>query len=169
MLTPVALSVMAWTVPTHSVRRSPLLRECRAAPPAMEDNGLLSAPVPRASPLALQTLRDMASISAAMREMQQAVRPLAEFGLTAQQGELLATLKGGVLSLEERLSALQSVADDALTPVGLGDDTEMLMSEPEDLKMLRAQAQKLQRETESQQQVRSGSPEYVALQISTQG
>ena len=35
-----------------------------------------------------------------MREMQQAVRPLAEFGLTAQQGELLATLKGGVLSLE---------------------------------------------------------------------
>ena len=66
--------------------------------------------VPRSSPLALQTLRDVASISAALREMQQAVRPMAEHGLPAQQSELLATLNAGVGELQQSVAALQSVA-----------------------------------------------------------
>lgn len=128
--------------------------------PTMETIGVGDISVPRSSPLALQTLRDMASISAALREMQQTVRPMAEHGLPAQQAELLATLNAGVGELQTSVAALQSVADGA--NVSEPNDGP----QPEDVATLRAQAQRLQRETQSQSQVlllleeqESGSPE----------
>ena len=95
--------------------------------------------VPRSSPLALQTLRDMASISAALREMQQTVRPMAEHGLPAQQTELLATLNAGVGELQTSVAALQSVADGAKASLG-GVSESNDGPKPEDLTTLRAQA-----------------------------
>ena len=108
--------------------------------------------VPRSSPLALQTLRDVASISAALREMQQAVRPMAEHGLPAQQSELLATLNAGVGELQQSVAALQSVAAGARASLG-GASKPDDGPQPEDLATLRTQAQRLQRETQSQSQV----------------
>ena len=124
--------------------------------PTMEAIGV-GASVPRSSPLALQTLRDMASISAALREMQQTVRPMAEHGLPAQQGELLATLNAGVGELQTSVATLQSVADGART--GSSDTSLGGVSgsddgpQPEDLSALRTQAQRLVLETQGQSQV----------------
>ena len=120
--------------------------------PTMETIGMGDLSVPRSSPLALQTLRDMASISAALREMQQTVRPMAEHGLPAQQTELLATLNAGVGELQTSVAALQSVADGAKASLG-GVSESNDGPKPEDLMTLRAQAQRLQRETQSQSQV----------------
>ena len=108
--------------------------------------------VRRSSPLALQTLRDMASISAAMREMQQAVRPMAEHGLPAQQAESLATLNAQLGELQASVAALQSVAEDAKASIGAASESSD-GPQPEDMATLRAQARRLQRETQSQSQV----------------
>ena len=120
--------------------------------PTMETIGVGDVSVPRSSPLALQTLRDMATISAALREMQQTVRPMAEHGLPAQQVDLLATLNAGVGELQTSVAALQSVADGAKASLG-GVAESNDGPQPEDMATLRAQAQRLQRETQSQSQV----------------
>ena len=108
--------------------------------------------VRRSSPLALQTLRDMASISAALRDMQQTVRPMAEHGLPAQQAESLAALNAQLGELQTSVAALQSVAEDTKASIGAASKSSD-GPPPEDMATLRAQARRLQRETQSQSQV----------------
>ena len=79
--------------------------------------------VRRSSPLALQTLRDMASISTALRDMQQTVRPMAEHGLPAQQAESLAALNAQLGELQTSVAALQSVAEDTKASIGAASES----------------------------------------------
>lgn len=105
--------------------------------------------MPRASPLALQTLRDMASIRAVVTEMQQTVRPAAEFGFPVNQSVLSATLQDGLADLNYRVAALRTVMNSS----AWGGQLISPAGPSEDLKTLRSQAQRLQRETASQQQL----------------
>jgi len=134
-------------------RSAPATRGQRLSHPAMQGtgDGMGALSTPRASPLALQTLRDMASIRAVVTEMQQMVRPAAEFGFPVDSGTapLSATLQDGLAELNYRVAALRTVMNSSawggqlLSPAGPS----------EDLKTLRSQAQRLQRETGSQQQL----------------
>ena len=113
-------------------------------------DGVGALSTPRASALALQTLRDMTNIRAVVTEMQQTVRPAAEFGVPPVTAPLSATLQDGLADLNYRVAALRTVMNSSsawggqlLSPAGPS----------EDLKTLRSQAQRLQRETGSQQQL----------------
>ena len=92
----------------------------------------------------------MTNIRAVVTEMQQTVRPAAEFGVPPVTAPLSATLQDGLADLNYRVAALRTVMNSSsawggqlLSPAGPS----------EDLKTLRSQAQRLQRETGSQQQL----------------
>ena len=108
--------------------------------------------VPRASPLALRTLRDIAVVGARLGEMQQAVRPAAEYGTDA--GDELRTLSSTLnASTAEMVSSLQALQ----LMVQKTRFDSRLLQEPaqpaEGLKALRGQASTLHRQIDEQREL----------------
>ena len=119
---------------------------------ALAARALLVPAVPRASPLALRTLRDIAVVGARLGEMQQAVRPAAEYGTDA--GDELRTLSSTLnASTAEMVSSLQALQ----LMVQKTRFDSRLLQEPaqpaEGLKALRGQASTLHRQIDEQREL----------------
>ena len=119
---------------------------------ALAARALLVPAVPRASPLALRTLRDIAVVGARLGEMQEAVRPAAEYGTDA--GDELRTLSSTLnASTAEMVSSLQALQ----LMVQKTRFDSRLLQEPaqpaEGLKALRGQASTLHRQIDEQREL----------------
>ena len=105
---------------------------------------VISPLAPRASPLALRTLRDMAIIEEAAGAVTAAVKPVAEFGLRppADLSALTKTLLQEVEGLETRMNAVESLT---ASEDGEGALSPLVATEPDNLKSLRKAATQLGR------------------------
>ena len=119
---------------------------------ALAARALLVPAVPRASPLALRTLRDIAVVGARLGEMQQAVRPAAEYGTDAgdELWTLSSTLNASTAEMVSSLQALQLMVQKTRFD-------SRLLQEPaqpaEGLKALRGQASTLHRQIDEQREL----------------
>ena len=145
-------TAMILSSPTRLSRATPAV--CRHAPVATNFAG-----PPRASPLGLETLRDLASMAATLRDIQQSVRPMAECGFSPEQRALLTKLTVGINELQSNMVVMNEV--DQRTQLAVGNDATRStqlgalgsVAQPEDLKSLGEQAQQLRRESNSQQSI----------------